>query len=62
MVDIRLSEVPITIRRRFGRVLLDDAVDAGDLLAAVRMQEAIENPSERIYWLPAEAVKKVLKR
>lgn len=62
MACIRLSEVPITIRRRFGRALLDDAIASGDLLAAVQLKAAIEEPSSQIYWLPAEAIAKVLKR
>lgn len=62
MASIRLSQVPLAVRRRFGRRLLEDAIDSGDILAAVQMNTAIEEPSERIYWLPADAVGKVMKR
>lgn len=58
---IRLAEVPLHIRRRFGARLLDQAAEDGDLLLAAQLKAAIERPSGRVYWLPRAAVMKVLK-
>jgi len=62
MVEVQLRDVPIAIRRRFGRRLLEGAISEGNVLAAVELNAAIEEPSERFYWLPASAVERVLKR
>jgi hypothetical protein len=57
---IRLCDVPLTIRRRHGRHLIDLASADGDLLLAVQLRAAVEQPSERVYWLPETAVRKVM--
>lgn len=57
---VRLSEVPLHIRRRFGWRLVDEAGDNGDVLLAMAITRAIEHPSDRVYWLPRAAVEKVL--
>ena len=58
---VRLSDVPLTTRRRFGQRLYEAAVADRDLLLASELHSAIEAPSDRVYWLPERAVRKVLK-
>ena len=57
---VRLIDVPIAIRRRRGKALYEAAVADRDLDLALRLNAAIERPSERIYWLPADKVREVL--
>lgn len=57
---IRLTDVPLAIRRRRGRALYEAAVADRDLDLALRLNAAIERPSDRIYWVPAVAVREVL--
>lgn len=57
---VRLTEVPLKIRKRAARPLIDRALNNGDLLGAVELQRAVEHPSERVYWLPETAVRRVL--
>lgn len=57
---VRLTEIPLKIRRRYGWVLIERAKEDGDLLRAVALTAAVENPSDRVYWVPADAVQKVL--
>lgn len=57
---VRLTDIPISIRRRYGFHLIEKAKEDGDILAAVELTAAVERPSERVYWIPAEAVRKVL--
>ena len=58
---IRLSDVPLKIRRREGQRLIDRCALDGDLVMAAALQRAIEHPSPRVYWLPVEAVRRVLR-
>ena len=60
VVGVRLTDVDIKIRRPRGQALYEAAVADRDLDLAMRINAAIERPSERIYWVPAEAVGKVL--
>lgn len=60
-VAIRLTDVPLVIRRRYGRLLYEAAVADRDMLLAVDIHAAVEQPSDRLYWLPEKAVKKVLR-
>lgn len=60
-VAVRLVDVPVAIRRRYGRALVDRAYEEGDVLEVIRLNTAIEEPSDRVYWLPADSVAKVLK-
>lgn len=60
-IGVRLSDVPLKIRRSRGRTLYEAAVADRDLLLAAQLHVAIEEPSERVYWLPEQAVRKVLK-
>lgn len=61
-VAVRLTDVPLKIRRRFGHALYEAAVADRDLPLAADLHLAIEAPSNDVYWLPEKAVKKVMKR
>lgn len=56
VMGIRLHDIPVQIRRRYGRVLYEHAVKDGDLELAIRLNAAIERPSLRVYWLPRKIV------
>jgi hypothetical protein len=60
-IAIRLSEVPLKVRRRYGQALYEAAVLDRDLALAAQLHAAVESPSDRIYWLPEKAVRKVLR-
>lgn len=60
-VAVRLTDVPLKIRRRYGRLLYEAAVADRDILLATELHAAVEDPSSRVYWLPEKAVRKVLK-
>lgn len=57
---IRLTDIDLKIRRRRGRALYEAAVADLDIMLAAAIDAAIERPSDKIYWLPARAVKEVL--
>ena len=57
---VRLTDVPIRVRRRRGRSLYEAAVADRDILLAAAIDAAIERPSDRLYWVPADAVRQVL--
>ena len=64
MTGIRLTEVPLTVRRRYGRILLDRAIrDLGPfgLAFAAELHRAVEEPSDRVYWVPREEAERVLR-
>lgn len=54
-VGVRLTEVPLTVRRAHGRALMEDLFASGDVLGAVEMRRAIEEPSARVYRVPEKA-------
>lgn len=54
-VGVRLTEVPLSVRRAHGRALMEDCFASGDVLGAVEMRRAIEEPSGRVYRVPAGA-------
>lgn len=60
VVAVRLTEIDIKIRRRRGRALYEAAVADRNLDLAMRLDAAIERPSETIYWIPETAVKREL--
>lgn len=60
VIAIRLTDIDITIRRRRGRVLYEDAVADRNLDLAMRLDAAIERPSDQVYWVPSEAVHREL--
>lgn len=57
---VRLTDIDIRVRRRFGWALIERAKEDGNLVAAVELTAAVENPSDRVYWLPETAVRRVL--
>lgn len=60
VVAVRLTEIDIKIRRRRGRALYEAAVADRDLDLAMRIDAAIERPSETVYWIPRKAVEREL--
>jgi hypothetical protein len=60
VIAVRLTDVPIQIRRRRGKALYEAAVADRDLDLALRLNAAIERPSDRVYWLPERKVREVL--
>lgn len=61
LIQIRLSDVPLKIRRSRGNALYEAAVADRDLLLATEINAAIEHPSDASHWLPETAVRKVLR-
>jgi hypothetical protein len=61
VVAIRLTDIDIKIRRRRGKALYEAAVADRDIDLAMRLNAAIERPSDRVYWLPIKAVEEVLR-
>jgi len=61
---VSLTEVPIKLRRFYGRLLLDRAIKEMDSMAALEfageLHRAVEDPSDKVYWVRAEAVSRVL--
>lgn len=61
LVPLTLSSVPLKTRRLYGRLLYEAAVADRDILLATQLHAAVEEPSDRVYWLPEKAVRKVLR-
>lgn len=59
VMGVRLTDIDIAVRRRRGRALYEAAVADRNLLLAVELKAAIERPSDRVYWVPASAVREV---
>lgn len=57
---VRLTDIDIKIRRRSAWHLIERAKEDGDILAAVELTAAVENPTDKVYWVPASAVRRVL--
>lgn len=64
IAKVRLSDVSIEIRRRYGRLLLDRAIKELDPITALtfasELHAAVETPSDRAYWVPVEALERVM--
>ena len=60
VVGVRLTDIDIKIRRRRGKALYEAAVADRDLDLALRLNAAIERPSDTVYWVPRKAVREVL--
>jgi hypothetical protein len=63
LAAVRLTEVPIVIRRRHGRILLEKAIrELGPfgLDFAAELHKAVEEPSDTVYWVPREEAQRVL--
>ena len=62
VVGVRLTEIDITIRRRYGRILLERTIkEFGPfgLDFAAELHKAVEEPSDTVYWISSEAAEKV---
>lgn len=65
---MRLTDIDIKLRRRHGQYVLDREMRllAGDYerLAefAAELHAAVEHPSDKVHWLPRDAVQRVLGR
>lgn len=59
VVGVRLTDIPIVVRRRYGRLLYERAVEDKNLDLALRINSAVERPSDKVYWLPRERVLEV---
>ncbi len=64
LAGVRLTDVPIKIRRRYGAILYERAIKELEPLAAMKfnldLERAVEEPSDTIYWVPASEVARVL--
>lgn len=58
VVPVRLTDIDIKIRRRRGKALYEAAVADRDLDLAMRLNAAIERPTDTVYWVPMVAVVK----
>lgn len=54
LTAVRLSEIPIAVRRDAGASLLRVASQDARLAETVELTRAIEYPSETVYWVPTE--------
>lgn len=52
VLPVRLTEIPIHIRRQYGQKLMDQASDDYNLMAGMQLSAAVERPSEKVYWIP----------
>lgn len=59
-IGVRLTEIPIQVRRRRGKALYEAAVADRDIDLAMRLNAAIERPSDTVYWVPEKAVREVI--
>lgn len=59
-IAVRLTEVDLKIRRRRGKALYEAAVADRDIDLAMRLNAAIEYPSDQVYWVPERAVREVM--
>lgn len=62
MVAVKLTSIPVKVRRRHGQRLYDAAVADRDLTLAVQLHSATEEPSERTFWVPRVAYEKASAR
>jgi hypothetical protein len=57
---VLLSEVPLRVRERAGRRLVDQAALDMDLWFAAEVHRAVYTPSDRIHWVDAQEAERVL--
>lgn len=57
---VRLTEVPLKVRERVGRRLVDQAALDEDLWLAAEVHRAVYMPSDRIHWVDSEEAERVL--
>lgn len=65
LAGVRLTDVPLKIRRRYGNLLLERAIKELDALSAMtfaaQLETAVETPSDTLYWVPKAELERVLK-
>lgn len=65
LAGVRLTDVPLKTRRFYGRLLLDRAIKEMETLAALtfaaELERAVEDPSDRLYWVAKSEIRRVLK-
>lgn len=65
LAGVRLADVPLKTRRFYGRILMDRAAKELEPIAAVifaaELERAIEEPSDRLYWVSRSELERVLK-
>jgi hypothetical protein len=63
LAGVRLTQVPVRIRRFYGRVLLERALKTMEPMAALEfgaeLHRAVENPSDHVYWVAREEIDRV---
>ena len=62
-IGVRLTDIDISIRRQHGRLLLERAIrELGPfgIEFAVELHKAVEDPSDKVYWVSSEARERVL--
>lgn len=63
LTGVRLTDVPLKTRRLYGRLLLDRVIkELGPfgLDFAAELHKAVEEPSDRVYWVTREEAVRVL--
>jgi hypothetical protein len=50
---VRLTDVPLERRRQAARTLIEHARQDGNLMLAVELTQAVEEPSATVYWVAA---------
>lgn len=64
-MGVRLTDIDISVRRRYGRIVLERAIKEMNPYAtiefAAELHRAVETPSDKVYWLPVAAVEAVLR-
>lgn len=60
LVPIRLADIPIATRRRYGARLIRDAKLDGHNELALLLKLAVERPSSTPYFVPASEAARVL--
>jgi hypothetical protein len=64
LVAVCLSDIDIKVRRHHGRVLLERAIkELGPFGVefAAELHKAVEDPSDRVYWVPRKRYYEVMK-
>lgn len=65
LAGVRLSDIDIKIRRRYGGYLLERAIKELDGLSAMtfaaQLERAVEEPSDTLYWVTKSEVDRVMK-
>lgn len=64
VAGVRLTDIDIAVRRRYGRVLLERAIrELGPfgLDFAAELHRAVEEPSDRVYWVSRDAAERVMR-